>query len=598
MALRKKHSRKDAVDDGLVVEPVDETVEENDDTYFSEYDTPDENTYSEGGEITEDISEIGEEFKDAKKKVSKREQKSKAFDEVVARYGLDPVKAKRTPKTKDSPSLRQLINPKNLQREVEKYGYKFNANSFYLSLFATMAVAIGVGFLFQLKWYFIAIIVIAAALSVPSIIYTTHKNMYESKRFHDVTNYLEQLLYSFRKKQKILTALEDVQMAFEGNGGPMYKAIGEAINYIRNGTNGDTLFKEALSFIEAEYDNDRIRNAHNFLIAVERNGGKVENPVGLLLEDRAMWDERIHTFQKDRSNTRRHIVVSLMFSLILCFFILYILSTDRLAELEIAKNTVVQISSTAIILLDMWMFSSTTKKLSKGWLSKEKKHSDYQIIKDYFYVMDFDKPKEIKTSLLCSLIPLVFVVVGLVLSKYVLTVIGVAGIALCMGAPFISLKLSKKSTTREIEKTFPQWLMELALILQADNVQVAISKTLTTAPVVLRPALYELVEGFEENPQSIQPYNNFLNDYDLPEIKSAMRMLYSITTTGTGDMDEQITDLIKKQNILMDKAEKIANDDQLAAFSTLTMLPMLFCIFKSVVDMTILVFSLFSMIHF
>lgn len=587
MAFKK--SKKDVKE--FVDRPFDEVVDETGAENEIPFEASDVDVYEDL-----QVEDVGEQIKEPNTKLTKKQQRQKAMDERVAYYGLDPVKAKRVPKSKDSPSLGQLINPRNLQREVEKYGYKFNANAFYLSLFATMGVAIGVGFLFQLDWYFIAVLIIASAICVPSIIYTTHKNMYESKRFHDVTNYVEQLLYSFRRKQKILTALEDVQAAFEGDGGPMYRVIGEAIDYIHNANEGEEIFRGALSIIEAEYNNDRLRNAHSFLIAVEKNGGNVENPVDLLLEDRAMWDERVHTFQKDRSNTRRHIIVSLLFSLVLCFFILYILSTDRLAELEIAKNTVVQISSTIIILLDVFLFTSVTKKLSKGWLTREKRHSDYQILKDYFYVTEFNKPQEIKAGLLSSLIFIPLIFVGIFVQKYVLTVVGVIGAALCIAAPFISYNLSRKSTVREIEKAFPQWLMELALILQADNVQVSISKTLTSAPVVLRPALFKLVDGFMADPQSIQPYNKFFEEFDLPEIKSAMRMLYSITTTGTGDMDEQITDLIKKQNILMDKAERIANDDQLAAFSTMSMLPMLFCIFKSVVDMTVLVFSLFSMI--
>jgi len=587
--LAFKKSKKDVKE--FVDRPFDEVVDETGAENEIPFEASDVDVYEDL-----QVEDVGEQIKEPNTKLTKKQQRQKAMDERVAYYGLDPVKAKRVPKSKDSPSLGQLINPRNLQREVEKYGYKFNANAFYLSLFATMGVAIGVGFLFQLDWYFIAVLIIASAICVPSIIYTTHKNMYESKRFHDVTNYVEQLLYSFRRKQKILTALEDVQAAFEGDGGPMYRVIGEAIDYIHNANEGEEIFRGALSIIEAEYNNDRLRNAHSFLIAVEKNGGNVENPVDLLLEDRAMWDERVHTFQKDRSNTRRHIIVSLLFSLVLCFFILYILSTDRLAELEIAKNTVVQISSTIIILLDVFLFTSVTKKLSKGWLTREKRHSDYQILKDYFYVTEFNKPQEIKAGLLSSLIFIPLIFVGIFVQKYVLTVVGVIGAALCIAAPFISYNLSRKSTVREIEKAFPQWLMELALILQADNVQVSISKTLTSAPVVLRPALFKLVDGFMADPQSIQPYNKFFEEFDLPEIKSAMRMLYSITTTGTGDMDEQITDLIKKQNILMDKAERIANDDQLAAFSTMSMLPMLFCIFKSVVDMTVLVFSLFSMI--
>ena len=141
-----------------------------------------------------------------------------------------------------------------------------------------------------------------------------------------------------------------------------------------------------------------------------------------------------------------------------------------------------------------------------------------------------------------------------------------------------------------------QWMMELALLLQTDNVQVSIWKSLETAPTVLRPELELLVEKFEEAPHSMRPYAEFLDGYDLYDIKSAMKMLYSVSTSGTGNIGEQIADLIKKQNSLMDKAEKISNNDALAGMSSINMMPMLFCIVKSVVDMTILVFSLFDML--
>lgn len=519
-----------------------------------------------------------------------------AFDDL-SQYGVD-VNEKPKKKTKDRPPLSKLFNPKNLQTEVNKYGYSFSAKKFYLSILAAFAAAIGVGFLFKLSIPFILFIFIVCLLCVPSILLTSYKNMYESKRFHDVSNYMEQLLYSFRRKKKILTSLEDVLISFQDDNSTMRRVIEEAVEYIRTSESDGDIYREALDIIENEYGNTRLRNVHNFLIAVENNGGDVESPVDLLLNERAMWDERTHTFQKEKNSVKRNIVISICLSLGLCFLILYILSMDSLAELQIPTNTVVQFSSTLVIVLSVLLYTKIVNKLSQSWLKKDSKRTEAQILKDYFYVVNRDPKAEWKSRIFWTAVTSPIAILGLILNNTFVIVAGLLISLFCFFSPGISVKLSRKNTVKEIEKAFPQWLMELALLLQGNNVQVAISKTVDTAPVVLRPELRKLVAAFERDTRTIAPYNNFLADFDLPEIKSAMRMLYSITATGTGNIDEQITDLIKKQNVLMDKAEKISNDEGLAGFSTVAMVPMLFCIIKSLVDMTVLVFSLFGMIQF
>lgn len=514
--------------------------------------------------------------------------------EDYLRFGVDPESGKKKVKEK-GPSFAELLNPRNLKTSVEKYGYTFSAKKFYLFVLAAFVVAIGTGLLFQLDWYFIAAIGLVAILSVPSIFLASLKGMYAGKQFHDVSDYMEQLLYSFRKKRKILTSLEDVYVAFEEDTGPMRELVQRAIEHIRTADTTGDIHREAFDIIEKEYSNDRLRCMHNFLIAVENNGGKVENSIDLLLDERAMWDERVHLFQKEKNTIKRNITVSIVFSLVLCFAILFIFSVDTLAQLQIPKNLLVQITSTIAIVLDLILFVKITNKFTQSWLVKETKQTDYQVLRDYFYVENYDPAKERKTAIIWTACTSAIWIIGLVLNQPLIVILGALISLFCAFSSPISYKLAKKSTTKEIQKAFPQWMMELALILQSDNVQVSISKTLESAPAVLRPELEALVEKFEESPHSLKPYTEFLKNYDLSDIKSAMKMLYSVSTSGTANIDEQITDLIKKQNKLMDKAEKITNADQLAGMTTINMVPMLFCILKSVADMTVLVFSLFNL---
>lgn len=534
-------------------------------------------------------------FKNDKPKTESTSTSSEDF----SAYGVDISKgARRKKKEKNKVPFFKLFNSKYLQKEVNKYGYSFSSKKFYLSLLLAFAVAIGVSLLFKLQVGYLIFVFVVCMLCVPSLLLTSYKNMYESKRFHDVSNYMEHLLYSFRRKRKIITSLEDVLVSFEADNGPMKKLIQDAIYYIQTAETDGDIYREGLDIIENEYSNTRLRNVHNFLIAVENNGGSVEEPVDLLLDERSLWDQRTHEFQKERNAVKRNVIISLCMSLALCFLILFIFSMDSLAHLAIVQNTLVQISSTFVIIASVLMYTKIVNKLSQSWLKRNNKSSDYQILKDYFYVVNRDKSKELKSSILWAVLTSVIFFLGLMISNKVIMVLGAIVSLFCLFSSSISYNLSKKSTIKELEKAFPQWLMELALLLQGNNVQNAIYMSLDTAPVVLRPALHELVEGFERDTYSITPYNDFLSEFDLPEIKSAMRMLYSITTTGTNSINEQIADLIKKQNVLMDKAEKINNEDSLAGFSTLTMVPMLFCIVKSLIDMTVLVFSLFTMVEF
>ena len=103
---------------------------------------------------------------------------------------------------------------------------------------------------------------------------------------------------------------------------------------------------------------------------------------------------------------------------------------------------------------------------------------------------------------------------------------------------------------REINQEFPGWLMNMALLLQANNVQVSISKTIPYAPAVLRPDLQKMVEGLKKEPDSIEPYMEFLSIFKLSSIQSAMKMLYAISESGKRRCTEPDSDISaeKQQN--------------------------------------------------
>ena len=90
----------------------------------------------------------------------------------------------------------ELFHPANLQRQIDSYGYSFSMGKYSVILMAAVAGAIGCGVLFCLHWYLILLVVSACAMALPRLILDGYKQMYEHKQFLDVSDYIEQMLYT------------------------------------------------------------------------------------------------------------------------------------------------------------------------------------------------------------------------------------------------------------------------------------------------------------------------------------------------------------------------------------------------------------------
>lgn len=93
-------------------------------------------------------------------------------------------------------------------------------------------------------------------------------------------------------------------------------------------------------------------------------------------------------------------------------------------------------------------------------------------------------------------------------------------------------KHARKRVLREVEKQFPEWLMNLSLQLQTDNVHVSLKKTIPDAPFILKQDLTRLVEEIEQQPNALQPYLRFMREFQIPDVLSAMKILYSMAEFG------------------------------------------------------------------
>lgn len=477
----------------------------------------------------------------------------------------------------------ELFHPGNLQKKIDSYGYNFSMGKYCAFLLAAILGAVGCGLLFSLRWYLILIVMIACAISLPFLILDGYKQMYEHKQFLDVSDYMEQILYSFRLNQKILLSLKDTRTLFRE--GAMYEAIGTAIHYIERGAYQYELYKEALETIEHTYPAQRLRAIHEYLRTVESNGGACDEGIDLLLQDKAIWTDNVMLLQEDKKAARLRAIFSLIVTMLLAV-VFHLVYRSMPEQYTIVYHPVTQGVTTLYLLLNIVIFCKVNRKLAESWIvpidAEEEKLLGYLQM-----ICNYDEKKEAKKSFMCACVALALAfLIGLWGHFIIAAAVAVVGILL-MNQHKIGYRLAFDKVVQEINRVFPGWLMEMALLLQGNNVQVSIEKTIEHAPVVLQSELQRLSDQLKRTPDAIEPYLGFLGMFELSAVLSSMKMLYAISESGNGDAQSQIRILVQRNSKMMDKAEKLSNEKRLAGINGIFYLPQVTVSLQTVTNMVV-----------
>lgn len=503
----------------------------------------------------------------------------------VANDGTAPkVTFKEPKKRKDSHSAFYYALPWNLQREIGQLGYAFSTSKILMIYGIVILVMVTFGLILQLSPVGLIPLVLAGLLFAPKMVRNSYKNKWEKKRFSDVNVYIEQMLYAFKNSQRILTALQDVAILFPQ--GAMREVIDNAIDMISNPSkvgSHENAEEKALGLIAARYPNRYINQLHRFMLKVEGIGGDFDSSVKLLLDSRQMWENRMHKLQDKRRHKRSEILGSCIASMGLCTAMLYILPDG----VEIGPNPIVQVCNIVLIILTFMVFLKADSKLSSNLLNTGTNMTNEKLVDDYWRYVNYDSKKALRTSLKLAIIPLIILAVGFFLHNTLVMMLGGILLPVMLTQHLLGHSLLSKRLRREIGQAFPQWLMELALLLQTDNVQVSIFKTVDTALPVLRPELEMLRDRLQKDPDSSEPFMQFFYKFNMPEITTSMQMLYSLSVGSGGDAEEQIANIVQRNNIILDRAEDMANEDSMAGLYTLFLAPVMLGAMVLMVDMTI-----------
>lgn len=495
-------------------------------------------------------------------------------------------------KKKSKESRLYYLNHKNLIGEIENYGYVLK---FKKLLFTYLCVILGctlAGWLYKLPVYGYAVIIVFALLQTPFLVRNYYKSLYEQRKFSDASKYMERMLYYYKAKGKVLDALTDVEKVFPE--GHMKQCIQKAVQHVHDTVDKNAL-KDALDMIEQEYSCRRIKRLHAFMLQIEEDGGNMDIGIEMLLRDRQIWTDTKVMFQKQKRNVKWCGVISIVLAMALCLITLYIPSMFNMEMLDISSNTFVQISAVVMIVYFLNVYRKLDKKLCINWLDDKETDAD-KIKKMYAAYLKYDVHKEQRRFAVWAII---LAAIGLAVSLLLHTVAGLilGGIAvlLLINYPVINYKATGKFLKKQIKNEFPMWIIQVALQMQNSNVVMSIAATYETAPAVLQTAIGKFIEETEADPESVEPYNNFLATFNLTEINEVMGTLYSISFGSGANPQQEFREILKRNNDMLEKAEMSKNNDRIALMKNMSVSkPAMAASFKLLVDMTVMLIVFFA----
>lgn len=454
--------------------------------------------------------------------------------------------------------LRRL-NPWFTYNEQCSYGEnsKFLKTLFFYFLVGLAAYYSGV--IFKLELSQRIIMVIYGYICTPYILIGRAKSRYYEKRFWDVNKYMEKMLYYFKNKPKLLECWIMIIDIFPN--GEMNEVISEAINHVKVSDNLETGKEESIKIFSKRYECSRLLRIHEFFMQVEHDGGNYDMSIELLLKDRHLWAERVEELQHKKKFTRINVILSMIIVSVLCLSIMYLpgMIASNVSFVDIGKIGFVQISAMLYLMLMLFLYLRMDKRMCVDWLKDENYYTEEEAR------IRYEKITNKNTSLTARI------------SRHTLSYHAL-------------VKVYKK----QLKLAMPVWVMRLALLLQTENVHVAIRESYEDAPACLKPAIRKLINEIEMEPNSELPYDNFLEEFEMPEFENVMGTLYSIQSGAGGDVEMEIRNIVDRATTMTDKAEKIKNEDKMAAMQTYVALPGLIGAVKLMIDMSAFLISFLS----
>ncbi len=431
----------------------------------------------------------------------------------------------------------------------------------------------------KLNWITTAL-VLASAVGFLLLLQRKRKAVEAQRlRFQETCIYLEMMMNAFAREGKIETALFDVTAAVaEGN---LKEVLQHACDHIALTFDESEVMEDALLMIEKAYDCKRVKALHQFMLHVEYFGGDRTAAIDLMERDEARWKRRIEENQNDRRKDFREIVLSVAVSIIICGCIMYL----PVMNIDISHHLITQILSVVMVLLDELIILRGIRFLNADWIKLDSFFDGEDTRKSIEAYRKFDTKKEGRKAMLYALPAVVATAALFAFGHKWFGTLGLGISFILFNSHRIGHHLREKNLLKEIRSAFPVWLVDLVLLLQTENVQNAIERSREQAPRVLVADLERLGDELVVDPESSKPYHRFLKEFELPQVRTAMSMLYALSMGTAKEGEEQLMELVNHNFNLLDAAEKVRLKDKSSGMYLLFLAPVLTASLKLVVDM-------------
>lgn len=485
---------------------------------------------------------------------------------------------------KDYFSLRQM------KKEIYGYGYVWSKVKYIMFILIALAFPVGMGFLYQMKPLFIAIIAVFNLMMIPALIRANFVNMYQKKRFNEVDIYLHQMVYSFQKAPKIITALEDTERIATGK---LKKTIQKALDNLNTSVSDDIL-AESLAIIEKEYNNSRVKALNKYMINIELKGGEYANSISVMLADIDNWITRTYSEQNEVEKTKIANIIGLGLSFVMgavgSVFSYVMNTSDYQYEKSINDNMTYQIGCLIFFIVCTLYFLYTQISYNRDWVAKQV--SEKTVMKDYKTATEFN-PNVFRIKSIPVYIIFVILCIALWFMKFIpfnqyfSLLLGIFDVLMVI-QPTLTKKTAVSITKKNIQDSFSEWLRDVSLNLQEEPLLSAIQDTYEDCPVVLKPELEIFLKRIEEDPTAVEPYYEFLARFKLFDISAAVRNLYSLSDVDSVNMDKQLSTLIERNYEIINKNEVASVLDRSSVLHFSEYIPVVIASVKLGLDMILL----------
>lgn len=437
-----------------------------------------------------------------------------------------------------------LLTPLRATEALKIIGEDYDKKKATLYYGVVLVMAVVLGLLFELNLVFLIIVAVVYILCVPQLIYNQKKFAYETNRFNDINSYMSQMAQSFIYTGDVIKSLEETISCFTT--GKMHSTLSTALEIIKDGkTDIKQAEKEALTYIESNYDCDKLRNLHAFFLNAEELGGECKKEFRILESMRTAWQGVVENIRLKNFWERNMNSLMYAFFLGVCVMMLHIM---RNSNLDIVNLWPTQIIDLLLLIGFVLYFVFLDNRLNKSLLINPVVMSEEKANAYFEYLENYDSKIEQKKYMSFAVLAIVASVLLVYIHPSWLTVaFGICLIFVGFNVHTIIHMNAVRTVKSEIEKAFPRWLFDVMLLLQRESVEAAIEKSTETAPPILKRDIYRISHMLSVKAHDPDAYTSFLKEYNMQNINEIMHTLYSLAV-GT-NRDSEVLDVVIEKNI-------------------------------------------------